>query len=954
MRNYRESSIGNIPPRAVTSRFVAPWDTSGWYYMDTGLCVGSKLYSNADVRVASLPEKYVGADFVVTFNSKADGFDDKQELDFYAERDVEVFVALDSALIPEFTAEFNDTSDIMSSTDGVEYKIFSKKYEKGAHINIPGFKGEANHFSCFIIADDYADTEAPLPETAVAAVPAAYVSRTYKSYINDVFNGDSISADYKTTGEVKILRRESEVRDGYLSLSAGASVMREFDGSDRVVGAAKINIKEGSEAIFALGGVSVAFEGGKITANGESFCELEYGKDISLRIVYNGEAGEAEIFINCLKRATVKAEKCKVQVVAFAVIEGEAALDNLTVADDTEIFVVNEDFASVDEAYTAKSENADISCVKYPYESSHAIGITSKDGKDASFTYGFAPVSGKVSVESLLIASSDEFCYAPALADKNGNIAVKIALYANNLYASDGDKFVRIFGGLCDFMYFPCENAMNIKVTVDTESGTYDLMVDGAYRAKGYKLACPVKEISNAVYSAGKGGLTLMRIRVYDDADLCRNVIPQGPVFDVTKAPYNAVGDGKTLDTPAIQKAINDAAFTGGTVYIPDGVYFSGEIFLASDMTFFVSRGATILGTHDHGEYPLMEPGTSLCAVRQLGRALVYGENLSNIRVTGGGMLDGNGTYRFKMNDPLSDRRVADARPDLIYITYSKDIMLESINFKSPGFWTVVPLSSENIIMRYLNLDCLNTPNRDGIDPVDCKSMTIYSCNIMAGDDGLCFKSSDPFGCADIVVYDMMIQSLASGIKFGTDTYFSLKNLRVSDCFVKNVNRCGISLESVDGADVEDLIFERISMTDVGAPVYITVGDRKRCPRGGAPARLGYIKNVLFDELRFEKAYPFAHSKWIREVMAIGQYPNAGIEDVTFRNCDFTLAGGATELFGEPKTIDNRYPEYDRHGPSAGHAFTVKYAKNFKVENCKITLEKEDVRPQIAYFDYEA
>ena len=71
-------------------------------------------------------------------------------------------------------------------------------------------------------------------------------------------------------------------------------------------------------------------------------------------------------------------------------------------------------------------------------------------------------------------------------------------------------------------------------------------------------------------------------------------------------------------------------------------------------------------------------------------------------------------------------------------------------------------------------------------------------------------------------------------------------------------------------------------MTDVGAPAYITVGDRKRCPRGGAEPRLGSIKNVTFSELRFEHAYPFSHTKSIREVMAIGQYDHARIEDVKF------------------------------------------------------------------------
>lgn len=957
--SYYKSNVNNIPPVPVTSRFVAPWDTSGWYYMSTDLNIGSKIYSNSDVTVGYLDEKYRGADFVVTFNSFADGFDDKQEVDFFAERDITVYVCYDKNCVPEYANELFATGDIMRSSDGTEYSIYSKKYSAGDHVNIPGFSGEGNHFSVFALADDYKECEGALPKSIVADnIPAPYQKREYRNYITDVFNADKISSEYEVFGNVEIKRNEYEKRDGFVSLTGNAKIERIFDGSDRIVASAKISSSESAVSSFALANrdgkalVEVGFAPDGIFC-GEKKAAENNNKDISLRIVFDGEKGKAEIYINCRKAITVDANKGNVGKVSFLSNGGVATLDNLVVSDDTEMFAVNDDFASGTGDFSAKTENAVVELVKYPFEDSHAISVKSNDGEFASYSYGFSPISGISSVEALLMANSDEFSYAPELTDKNRNPAVRIALYKNNLYASNGDEYVRIFGGDCDFMYYPCQNAMNIKVISDTENGTYDLMVDGAYRARGFKFINPVKEISNAVFSASKSGLTLMRIRVYDDADLCRNVLPNAPIFDVTKAPYNASADGKTLATAAIQKAVDDAAFTGGTVLLPYGTFLSGEIFLASDMTLFVGRDATISGTNDHAQYPLMEPGTSLCAVRQLGRALVYGENVSNVRITGGGMLDGNGTYRFKMNDPLSDKRKEDCRPDLCYITYSKDILIESINFKSPGFWTVVPLSSKNIIMRYLNLDCLNTPNRDGIDPVDCHDMTIYSCNIMAGDDGLCFKSSDPYGCENIDAYDLMIQSLASGIKFGTDTYYSLKNVRVSDCFVKNVNRCGVSLESVDGAEVENVVFERISMTDVGAPAYITVGDRKRCPRGGAEPRLGSIKNVTFSELRFEHAYPFSHTKSIREVMAIGQYDHARIEDVKFKDCYFVLAGGYSEIPGEPRTIDNRYPEYDRHGASSGHAFTVKYAKNFTVENCKIVLENPDARPEIAYYNYE-
>ncbi len=954
--SYEKSNVNFIPAAPLTSRFVAPWDTSGWYYVCPNMARGAKIYSNSDVTIAEIDEKYVGADYVVTFNSISDGFDDKQEVDFFAERDITVFAAFDKKNIPAYTAEWDATGDEMKASDGTAYAIFVKDFADGAHITVPAPEGEGNHFSVFVLPKEYEAGTEPVPEAVVSdEIPTPYAKRTYKNYITEVFNGEKLAPEFYTEGKVELVARENEPQDKFALVHAGAALSRDFGGSDRMVVSAKIEASGDSVAGLTLytekeEALALTFSDASVAWDiSEDEVELvDCGEEVNIRVLYNGEAGEAELFVNCRKAATIDCAKGALASVCFACAVGEAKIDNLVVSDFTELYVADDDFESEKSRFMAQSEGASVETVAYPFKDSKAMKVSA-----GVMSYAFAPLSGVCTVESLVMANSEEFCLAPMLTDASGTPAMRVALYKNNLYASDGGEFVRIFGGLCEFHYFPCQNHMNIKVTVDTEKGTYDLMVDGAYRAKGFKLMNPVKEICNAVFSGEKAGLTLMRIRVYDDVDFSRGMLPNAPVFDVTKAPYNAVGDGVTLETEKIQKAIDDAAYTGGTVLLPRGTFFTGELFLRSDMTLWVDRDATILGTHDHSQYPLMEPGTSLCAVRQLGRGLVYGENVHNVRVTGGGMLDGNGTYRFKMNDPISERRKEDCRPDLCYITYSEGITIESLNFKSPGFWTVVPLSSRNIVMHHLNLDCLNTPNRDGIDPVDCHDMTIYSCNIMAGDDGLCFKSSDPYGCENIDVYDMMIQSLASGIKFGTDTYYSLKNTSVRDCFVKNVNRCGVSLETVDGADVENVTFERISMTDVGAPVYITVGDRKRCPRGENPPRLGRIDGVMFNELRFEHYYPFSHTKHVREVMAIGQYDHARIENVTFKDCYFVLPGGATVTPEEPKVIDARYPEYDRHGASVGHAFTVKYAKNFRVENCEIVLESPDVRPEIAYFNYE-
>lgn len=962
MNNHNRVSLGNLYPEApIMGRFVSPWDTSGWYSVYANFGVGAKLHSNEEVTLTSLPAKYEGADYIMTFNSKADGFDDKQEVDFYCERNAVVAVALDSTMaLPEWTADFSATGGKLEASDGRQYVIFEKAFGTGDLVHIPGIKGDCNHFIVMAMPTDDVAKKA-LPEMPVSEnTYTPYEKGEYTSYLVEVFNKEDAISNFGGHG-CTVAFRETDAKDGYVKMAEGAYLSYGFTPvSSRIVMTAKLACREGILAAAILGEsgalCGAVLDGDRIrTMDGEDVCAYEVGKNVNIRIVLDTESGSYDVWVNTramAKNVAVLSDE-KPVAIGFS-CDGDGDLDNLYLFDDTEVYAVKEEFhAGID--CMNLSANAKAELAPLPFESDKSFSLASSDEKDASAEFLFPAISGIVTVETKVHADDEKLVIAPAITDKDGKTAMRVAFYKNCVYATCGDKWVELYEGLVDWQYYPSGNWYQVKVTLDTEKGTYDLMVDGAVRAKDFQFIEPISEASRIVYSAESGTRLLVnRIRIYDAADFSRGVIPNAPVFDVSKAPYNAVGDGKTLDTASIQKAIDDAAYTGGTVLVKDGAFFSGELFLRSDMTLFVDKSATILGTQDHGEYPLQQPHASLCAHRQLGRGLVYGHEISNVRVTGGGMLDGNGRYRFKMNDPLGDRRVEDARPDLVYITYSETVTVEHLNFKSSCFWTVVPLSSGNVLIRGLNLDCMNTPNRDGIDPVDCHDMTIYGCNVMAGDDGLCFKSSDPVGCYNIEVDDMMIQSLASGIKFGTDTYYCLKDANIRGCTVKNVNRCGVSLETVDGAEVENVLFERIDMTDVGAPVYITVGDRNRLPRKeGIPERFGYIKNVTFRDLRFEKPYPFSHTKTIREVMVVGQNENQRIEDVVFERCHFELPGGVQETPGCPKTIDKRYPEYDRHGMSAGSKFTVRYAKNFIVRDSEITLDKEDARPDIAYFDYE-
>ena len=929
------NSIRFLPETPAVSRFVAPWDTCGWYAAYENLHVGAPLYTNAATRVLGLPAAYEGADYIRMFDSEAQGFDDKQEICFRTECEAILGLALDpNGPQPDWLRDFTRTDASLVTDLGV-WPVYERECGDDELVVIPGLKGRGHHYFPMIRRKT---AEAPR-ELPAAAWPAgslpACAHRTYRAWAQEFFLTPDALERYEAEAcaplpgaGVKISGRLAvpfEAKSGRVVLEATFAAAERYDGS------VALRAADGT-ALFSLPLASVPQD----------------GRSLSLRLIFDLDLSLADIWVNHRVRETgvpFSAQGAP-ESVDFAAMQSPLTLECISLCDDTEIYAADESMAALPE--TMQAVLGTLERAPFPFEGNGSALIAGAGAHGAAF-YRFPAMDGAMTFETKIRCDKSVYCEAPALLDETGAPLLRVAIYKNNLYATDGGVWRRMTSGVTDWQYYPCNNWLLVNLKVDLRRGTYSLFVDGALRAKDYALDHAAPAVCAAGFLAGEGGrLYVNRIRVYDDFDLSRALLPAAPVMNVYD--FGARGDGKTMDTAAIQAAVDAAAKVGGTVLLREGTFLTGEIALRSNVTFWVDRSAVLLGSRNHADYPLHTPGTSLCASRQLGRGLLYGENLRHVRVAGGGMLDGDGLYRFKENDPVRNREPL-SRPCVIYITYSSDVTVESIHMRRSCFWTVVPLSCRNVLLRHLDLDCMYTPNRDGIDPVDVCDMSIYDCAVMAGDDGLCFKSSDAFGCERIDVWDMMLQSLASGFKFGTDTYYSLRDFTLRDCSMKNINRCGISLEAVDGAEIDNVLFERVDMVDVGAPAYVAVGCRNRVPRGGAPERHAHIRSVTFRDLRFEAAYPFSYSPWIREVLVVGQSPEQAACNVRFENCTFSLPGGGKKGAQRPEVINRQYPEYDQHGPSAGSVFTARYAKNFVVENLQVEFEKADERGEIVEFD---
>lgn len=922
----------HYPPFPTMSRFVAPWDTCGWYAGREALQVGARLYTNADAQVTSIPAGYLGADYVCMFDSQSQGFDDKQEVCFRVERDAIVGVAFPEGVPhPDWLKDFTPSADMLGTTLG-NWPIFERRYDADALVMIPGYEGAGHHYFPMVRPVDPAQDKA-LPAHAWQPIATpAYPHALYRTYVTEAFLTDHALDPFHCNGCTLV--------DGGVAI-AGQLIFPYSPSTARQVLKTAFTLKDAAVRLCY-----VDADGKELSAMEADGSAATDASEVALTLIRDSAAATTTRWLDSrVTAADVPAAAGTPAAIVVKALRGTPVMKHISLCDDTEVYAVQDEMTAISPA--AQTLSGSMTLKPFPFDDDHSLALIA-DNTPAALQYAFPAMDGVFTLETKIRCETSAYCEVPILLDENGTPLMRIAIWHNNLFVTDGGEWKRMVTGVTDWQYYPCGNWLLINLKVDLRRSTYSLFVDGALRAEHFALEHAASRVSSVGFTADAGSeLFINRIRIYDDVDFTRALLPAGPVFNV--ADFGAKGDGMTMDTAAIQRTVEEAAKVGGTVLLKDGTFLTGEVALRSNITLWVDRTAVLLGSQDHGDYPLHTPRNSLCVHRQLSRGLIYGEDVHNVRITGGGMIDGNGLYRFKENDPLHDR-LALGRPCMIYITYSSDLTIENIHLRRSCFWTIVPLSTRNVVMRHLDLDCMYTPNRDGIDPVDVCDMSIYDCAIMAGDDGLCFKTSDTYGCERIAVNDLMIQSLASGIKFGTDTYYSLKDAVIAGCTIKNVNRCGVSLEAVDGAQVERVRFERIDMVDVGAPVYIVTGNRCRVPMGGAPERISHIDGVTFSKLRFEKAYPFSFSTWIHEIMVMGQSEEQAIRNVTFEDCTFTLPGGCTQLPGCPNAIDKHYPEYDQHGMSAGSVFTTRYAQNFTVKNLNVTFEQKDVRPQIVHF----
>ena len=390
---------------------------------------------------------------------------------------------------------------------------------------------------------------------------------------------------------------------------------------------------------------------------------------------------------------------------------------------------------------------------------------------------------------------------------------------------------------------------------------------------------------------------------------------------------YGAKGDGTTPNTTAIQKAIDAAAAVKGTVTLKPGIYLTGSLFLKSGVTLDVPEGATLVGSEQLKDYPMLP--TRIAGIEMTWpAALINVRDQHDVKITGKGTIDGDGPVWWKsywdlrnVDEPKGLRWASDydaRRPRLILIQNSSAVELGGgILLKRSGFWTVQILYSHDVHVDGVtirNNEGGRGPSTDGIDIDSSQHVLVEHADIDVNDDALCLKAGrDSDGLRvnrpteHIVLRDSIIRSGAAAVTIGSETSGGFRDIEAYNITALKGVPSGVLFKSAHtrGGFVDDIRIHDLTLEGVAIPIHITMNWNPSFSYAVIPPGLTDVPDyykVLATPVPEAQGLPHFRNVHIwnvkatgaREAFNVSAYAQAPLEDFRLDHLDIEAATAGT------------------------------------------------------------
>jgi polygalacturonase len=459
------------------------------------------------------------------------------------------------------------------------------------------------------------------------------------------------------------------------------------------------------------------------------------------------------------------------------------------------------------------------------------------------------------------------------------------------------------------------------------------------------------------------------------------NAVPL--LFDVRN--YGALGDGKAIDSMAINSAIEAAAGKGGgTVIVPPGTYLCFSLHLRSNIHLYLSQGSTLVAAdsplpgqatgYKGGTYDAAEPNTTYDAYQDYGHnhwhnSLIWGEDIHDVSITGPGLIYGKGlsfgaNRTARGNYPIYRAEQPGVANKAIALKNCRNVIFRDLSILKGGHFGLLLTGVDNLTIDNLKIDT----DRDGMDIDCCKNVRVSNCTVNSPwDDAICPKSSFALGynrptenltitnCHVTGYYEL--GTLLDGtfkkfapdfrvprtgrIKCGTESNGGFKNITISNCVFEGCQ--GLALESEDGALCEDITISNITQRDViEAPLFFRLGARLRGPKGAGNQStvVGTLQRVMVDNF-------VSYNTNSRVCSILSGIPGYDIKDIKLANVYIQHQGGAYEDLVKvvpPENIE-KYPDPGMFGPMPAAGFFFRHVRNLELSHVEVAPMNPDPRP---------
>ncbi len=421
---------------------------------------------------------------------------------------------------------------------------------------------------------------------------------------------------------------------------------------------------------------------------------------------------------------------------------------------------------------------------------------------------------------------------------------------------------------------------------------------------------------------------------------------------------YGAVPDGRTVNTAAIQRAIDEiSAAGGGSLRIPPGRWVTGGLVLRDGVALVLEDGAVLLGSTSLEDYPPHAPAYRSYSDTYVRHALIYAEKAQDIALVGRGTIDGQGGHPAFARAPDSDDPAYLRRPYLIRFVSCRKVRVEGLTLRDPPMWTQHYLDCDDVVLRDLTVEGHCNLNNDMLDIDGCRNVRVTGCTGDTGDDAITLKSTGPRPCEGVTISDCVVSSHCNGLKLGTETTGGFRHIAATNVVIRPSRfpvrfyghprgSGGIALQMVDGGMLEDVVISNVAIEGTESPIFIRLGNRARPHVSDAPPPgMGRMRNVVISNVIATGAS--------RLGSAITGLPGHSIENLTLRDILISTRGGGTAADAGRRIPEKPagYPECTMFGTLPAAGLYIRHVAGLTMDNLRVVTEEPDARPGLILED---